>query len=198
MTAMAGFAALVLALSACGGEASSDETPGGDSSPTGTGGVSEWGPAQAIVPVGVQATDSAPNSTDAEGNPTSYQPENTVDGDLETAWRIAGDGDGVQLVFDLGEVVRLTEIGLVPGYAKVDPVADIDRFEQNRRIETVVWDFADGASVTQVFDDEPTMQTVPVDVTTNWVRLTIHDTTEDGGRDFTAISEAEFTGRKAA
>jgi len=197
MMGLAGFAALALALSACGSGDSSEETPGEDLSRTVSGGVSEWGPEQTIVPIGVQATDSAPNSTDAEGNPTSYRPENIVDDDLTTAWRIAGDSNGVQIVFDFGEVVRLTELGLVPGYAKIDPVSDVDRFQQNRRVETVVWDFADGSSVAQVFDDDPTMQTISVDVATNWARLTIHGTSEHGGRDFTAISEAEFTGRTA-
>ena len=100
---------------------------------------------------------------------------------------------GIEIVLDLGGTFHVTSVGLIPGYAKMDQ-AEIDRFAQNRRITSVEWDFADGSAVTQAFEDSPTMQRLDVDVTTTWIRLRITGTTEDGGRDFTAISEVGVRG----
>jgi len=91
-------------------------------------------------------------------------------------------------------VTDISSVGLIPGYAKLDPELKFDRFTQNRRILVVEWDFADGTSVRQEFLDQPTLQSVPVDATSNWVRVRIISTTEHGGRDFTAISDVEILG----
>jgi hypothetical protein len=122
----------------------------------------------------------------------SYNITNVLDGDPTTAWRVSGDGIGVEIVLDLGGTFNVTRVGLIPGYAKFDADSNVDRFFENRRITSVVWDFADGSSVTQAFADVSEMQSTAVNVTTTWVRLRITGTTEDGGRDFAAISDVRI------
>lgn len=186
-----------VALCALGGCGGADGSDGRDTEATGPQpSVSETVTApvpQQLAPIGASASATAPSSTDEAGNAVTYKVENVLDGDPTTAWRVSGDGAGIQIVFDFGGAVHLTELGLIPGYAKVDP-SGTDRFVQNRRLVTVQWDFADGTVLNQTFLDEPTMQTLPADITTTWARLTVISTTEDGGRDFTPISDVWFEG----
>jgi hypothetical protein len=152
----------------------------------------------AIHPVGAQASATAPDSTDASGNPVSYEVENILDGDPNTAWRVAGDGLGMEIVIDLGGRYTVVGVSLVPGYAKVDPVGAIDRFPENRRITSVVWDFADGSSVTEAFEDSPMMQGAVVDfVATTWVRLRITGTAFDGSHS-PHVLIGRFSNRRSA
>jgi hypothetical protein len=194
---VAPLAVVLLLLAGCSGSptptGSGSESPGDASTP----GTASNGTPEAITPAGAQASATAPDSTDAAGNPVSYGVANVLDGDPATAWRLAGDGLGMEIVLDLGGTFHVTSVGLIPGYAKVDPTGDIDRFAENRRITSVRWDFADGSSVTQTFTESPTLQWLDVDVTTTWVRLRIMGTTEDGGRDFTAISDVAVMGTSA-
>ena len=44
---------------------------------------------------------TARGSTDSLGNPIDFKPENTIDGDLGTAWRCGGDGAGVTITYTL-------------------------------------------------------------------------------------------------
>ena len=141
---------------------------------------------------GVKASMTAPMSEDAAGNMVDYSAAYVVDGDSHTAWRAEGDGIGYELVVNLGAEYHLTEVGLIPGYAKTE--GEIDRFHQNRRILSVVWDFADGLRVTQDFEDAAQMQSIPIDATSNWVRVHIDATSEDGGRDYVAISDIALVG----
>jgi len=188
---VASLAAVVLLLTACSSAPEADNTGPVYVTASPTTSVEA---SSEIAPVGAQASATAPDSTDAAGNPVSYSVANVLDGDPTTAWRVAGDGVGMEIVLNLGDVFHVTSVGLIPGYAKVDPSTDIDRFVENRRITSVLWDFADGSSVTQTFTDSPTMQSLDVDVTTTWVRLRILGTTEDGGRDFTPISDVAVMG----
>src|SRR5690606_40842109 len=69
------------------------------------------------------------------GNPVSYDAINVTDGDPSTAWRKSSEDwsydDYILITFD--EPVKLTTVGLIPGYAKVDPGSGTDRFFQNHR-----------------------------------------------------------------
>ena len=67
------------------------------------------------------ASATAPDSVDASGNPVSYPVSNVVDGNEQTAWRAVGDGHGVTVTLTLPSAAHLTEVGLIPGYAKLDP-----------------------------------------------------------------------------
>jgi hypothetical protein len=142
------------------------------------------------------ASATAPDSVDDAGAPTSYGAENMLDEDPATAWRVEGDGSGATITVTLPGPSRLTQVGLVPGYAKTDPVSGVDRFTQERRITRVSWRFDDGTEVVQRLDDQPTLQTSTVDVTASSVVVEILATTEAGDPDYdyTAISDLSVQG----
>ncbi len=149
----------------------------------------------------VEATQTAESSTDAAGNVVTYDAINVVDGDPATAWRKKSeDWAGTDyLLFTFDTPVKLTEVGLIPGYAKKDPSSGTDRFTQNHRLSYVVWEFSDGTSWQQQLDStEPTMQTVPVAATVTWVRLgglsTAWDEDPPATRDYLAISDVTLVG----
>jgi hypothetical protein len=152
-------------------------------------------PITELRPVGVTADSTSPASVDDSGQQVTYDATNVVDGRADTAWRTAGDASTQSLHFTFGRPVQLATVGLIPGYAKTDPATGVDRFTQNRRVLQVAWTADDGYSVVQDFRDERTLQTVPFERTTTTLTLTILRTTPPGERDFTALSEVEFTGR---
>ena len=80
------------------------------------------------------ASATAPDSVDDAGNPTSYGAEHVLDEDPTTAWRVEGDGSGATITVTLSGPARLTQVGLIPGYAKTDATSGVDRFAQERRI----------------------------------------------------------------
>lgn len=151
-----------------------------------------------LMPDRVTASGEAPSSTDSTGVVTTFVAENTLDGQIETAWRVAGNGTNQFLLFEFPTPVTLREIRLVPGYAKVDTNDGTNRFTQNRRVRRVRFEFSQGAPVEADFRDEPTLQPTVIDaVTTTYVRIVIIETTETAaveGRDFTPISEVEMYG----
>ena len=148
----------------------------------------------------VEARATVPSSAnpgvDACGNDTTYGAANLLDGDQGSTWRTSGDGAGLSIEIDLGGVRRVSNVGLIPGYAKRDACDGTDRFLQNRRIEEVRWTIG-GQSFVQQFNSnlarmqEIDLRDLPEGST---VRLEILRTTEAGGRDFTAISEISIRG----
>lgn len=160
----------------------------------------------AAFPVGVLAgaTATAPStsadSADAGGRTTTYDAENLLDGDTTTAWRMEGDGTGAELTFTFDGPRRITEVGLVNGFAKVDPYDGTDRYDQGRRVLAATWSFDGQAPVSQQFlDDTRDLQLLPIAaVEATEITLTITDTSSAGagGRfDRTAISEVQFSNR---
>lgn len=142
-----------------------------------------------------RASDTARSRKDAAGNVVRYSARNVLDGDPETAWRVEGDGAGVRFRLTLPASAHLTEVGLIPGYAKVDPDDGTDRFYQGNRILLARWTFDDGTSVDQRFDDEPTMQRQEVDAVTKEILLEILEVRRgDAGYDLTAISDVTVSG----
>ena len=94
-----------------------------------------------------EAPRTAPSTEDVDGNPTSYDASNMLDGVPETAWRAAGDGSGLKLVFTFPEKVRISEVGLINGYAKTatdDAGKTFDWYAGHRRITQVTWNFGVG------------------------------------------------------
>ncbi len=197
--------ALVVALAACGG----------DDSETGSGGRGDSGgeePAvdgaelgeaageQASEPVDLAVSEvevpaSAAAGVDACGNQVSYDGDLMVDGVSGTTWRIDGDATGRRLTFLLDGPHEVREVGLIPGYAKVDPCDGVDRFVQNRRVTEVTWSFDDGTSVAQTLTERPEMQSLAVEpTTTSTIVLRIDGVTADPERDFTAVSEISLRG----
>jgi hypothetical protein len=147
-----------------------------------------------LDPVDVEASASAGPSKDAAGSPVTFEAENVIDGKADTAWRVEGDGVGHSLTFRFDRKVHLSAIGLVPGYAKVDPVSGVERFWQNRRVSTATYTFDSGATVAVKFSDTADLQWLDVDADTTSVVIQITGSTEATERDYTAISEVQFAG----
>jgi hypothetical protein len=159
-------------------------------------------PTAPIVPTGpaipslVEASCTARGSTDSRGNPVDFKPENTVDGDPAKAWRCEGSGSGVTITYTLPAAARIVQVGAIPGYDRVDPFNNDDRFFENRRVQSATWACLDAAgtvisSAPQSFADDRTMQVQNV---TGFdacaaVRIEITDSTPSTRRDFVAISE---------
>jgi hypothetical protein len=142
-----------------------------------------------------RASDTARPRKDGAGNVVRYRARYVLDGDPETAWRVEGDGAGVRFRLILSARAHLTEVGLVPGYAKIDPDDGTDRFYQGNRILLARWTFDDGTSVEQRFDDEPTMQRQEVDAVSRELLLEIVEVRPgEAGYDLTAISDITVSG----
>jgi hypothetical protein len=152
-----------------------------------------WKGAVNAVPIAsAEAGCTAPSSVDAAGRPVSYGAGNAVDGLADTTWRCPGKAIGKKLVLHLGGKVQVGEVGLIPGYAKTDPVSGADRYAENNRITRVRWTFGDGHSVVQHLGGsahDRSLRTVRVPkVTTDTVTLQVLAVRE-GPRDTTCISE---------
>lgn len=155
-----------------------------------------------VAGLSVTATCTARGSTDSQGNPIDFKPENTLDGDPLTAWRCGGDGRGVSLTYVLPAPSAIAQVGAVPGFAANDPFNDTDRFSQNRRVASAAWTCLDGsgatvASVPQTFADTRELQTVAAAGFEGCasVRLEITGATASGGRDFVAMSDVAVIGK---
>ena len=160
-------------------------------------------PANIITPislfvVSITASKYDPNGTDAGNNPMNYVPENAVDGDNSTAWRVAGDGSGQWLLLDFGKDVILHQIGVIPGYDKIDLYDGTDRFLQNRVLKQVHFQFSDGSTLDYNFIYDRAMQWIPIeDVRTKTIKLTVISSYPPRLADSwnaIAISEIELTG----
>ncbi len=153
-------------------------------------------PAGPVVAALVEASCTARGSTDSRGNPISFRPENTIDGDLTSTWRCEGDASGQTINYALGVPANVAQVGMVPGYSKVDEFNGDDRFVENRRVTSAVWHCIDVSgnevgSAPQTLADAPQMQMLDVAgfAACQIVRLEITGATPPGRRDFTAISE---------
>lgn len=141
----------------------------------------------------ITANRTAPPSRDASGAEVTYEAAKAIDGDSTTAWRAPGDGRGATLRLRFPEQIEIRRIGLLPGYAKIDPVDRNDRFFQNRRIVRARYHFG-GQSVEADFEEKPIVQFTDVHVITDVVIIEVLETTSDPERDFTAISEIQVVG----
>lgn len=146
--------------------------------------------------------DSGP-STDAGGTQTLFWPPNLTDGQSETAWRMKGDGSGQQISLTWTRKVTILTVGLINGYAKVDPFTGDDRYPEERRVTQVTW-LLDGRPVAtqQLPDTDRQLQTVdlPQPATGSKLVLRIDSTAKPGkaDHDYTAISEIAVIGGTAA
>lgn len=149
-----------------------------------------------------EAPETAPPNEDVDGQLVSYDASNMLDGVTETAWRTLGDGTGMRIRFTLAEPTRLTEVGILNGYAKksTDDTGKVfDWYRGNRRVEVVVWQLGKGTKVRQELVTDRSIQTLPIKpVTTRTVVLRLVQVSASGtgraGRDYTAISEISLVG----
>jgi hypothetical protein len=151
-----------------------------------------------LTPTQVSVGCQAPQSTDGAGDPVVYVPEQMVDGSMNTAWRCNGNGVGQVVTFEFPAGTTIAEVGLVNGYAKVDPGTGVERYREYRRIIQVTWTFANGAAFQQSLSDGvETVQKLSIPPQSgDQVSLTIEASAEPGstarGRDAVVISEVAF------
>lgn len=147
-----------------------------------------------LPPATITASNSAAPGIEASGAAVDYEAGNVLDGEKGTAWRVPGDGVGETLTLSYSDPVLVSSIGLLPGYAKVDPTDQTDRFVENRRVLAVEYEFSDGTVVPQSFAETRLIQSISVEEVTDEIVIRIIETTDDGGRDFTPISEVDVSG----
>jgi hypothetical protein len=147
--------------------------------------------------VSIEASATAGPAQNACGDTTLYDAQFAQDGDPATTWRVRGDGSGQAVTFTLPSRSRLTEVGVVPGYVKIDPCGSANRFLQMRRLVKVRWLFDAGEVIQELDPDRPEMQTIPVDVVASTVTLEIVEVTGNPVIDFTPVSEVSFVGAPA-
>lgn len=156
-------------------------------------------PAETLVLTSADASCTSAPGVDAAGEAVTYEPAAAIDADAETAWRCDGDGSGVRVDLTLGQKATVSRVGLIPGYAKTDPIDGTDRYAENRRISEVTWSFDDGESVTQRLDtgtDNRSLQWTSVpDAETRAVEITIEASAE-AARNTVAISTVQVQGTR--
>ncbi|NTV64770.1 MAG: hypothetical protein HGA65_14745 [Oscillochloris sp.] len=145
-----------------------------------------------LAPLRITASSSAPNSKDTQGNITTFVPQNVGDGQVDTAWRVEGDGvnQWIELTF-VGPVV-LREVRVVPGYAKIDPRSGVNRFYENYRVRRVRLEFDNGSRREATLEDRPEAQPIPIDnISSQSLRIVILESLPppSDGRPYTPISE---------
>lgn len=167
----------------------------------------EWGPVAHVQPIDVRASCQSASGEDASGITQSYEPARAVDGDPETTWRCDGDAVGATLTLTFDEPVRVTEVSVIPGFAKVDPHDGADRFRQNRRVSQARI-VTDEASTEVTFrTDDRTPQPTAIDQVTSSVEIVVdrtvsgsavqnHQGTTLEARDLTPISEVVVRGHR--
>jgi Zn-dependent protease with chaperone function len=189
----AGLASLLAAATPVPGATGAGDEPG--VAPVDPAPPTTAAPVELVSTARAAASATAPDSVDDAGDPVGYAAGNLLDGDPSTAWRCLGGGQGEVVTVRLPATVRVTQVGLIPGYAKTDPTSGRSRFEENRRIREVRWRFSDGTTVGQRFRDQPTMQRIAVDVTTRSVMIEIVATAPgDPDHDYTPISDVSIVG----
>jgi hypothetical protein len=170
---------------------------------SGTSSVEQAAPSDAqqvtsFTPTQVNAGCQAPQSTDGAGDVVVYTPEQMSDGKMNTAWRCNGNGVGQVVTFGFPAGTTIAQVGLVNGYAKVDPASGVQRYGEYRRITAVTWTFANGTAFQQSLNDGvETVQKLSIPAQSgDQVTLTIEATTEPGStapaRDAVLISEVVF------
>lgn len=181
----------------CGGVLASLGTGGGGNEP-GTAPSDNRTVADPIALTVIDASCERDPAIDGAGNEVRYSRELAADGDSQTGWQCVGDGVGETLELDLGEQVAVAAVGLIPGYAKVDPVQDTEWYPLFRRLTEVRWHFDDGTTIDQELDPDPALrdlQTLVLDepIETSRLRLEIVSSTrgDTGDRDRIAVSNLE-------
>lgn len=158
----------------------------------------------APLPIGpVSASATADPAPDNAGNQVTYVADHVRDGNPATAWRVVGAGVGAALELPLDGERTVTEVALIPGYAKTDPVRrqgqTSDRFTENGRVTRVRWEFDGGRAHVQDIPS-PTRDwarsTLEEPVRTASVRLVVEQSRAGTRRGpTTAISEVQVVGR---
>ena len=125
-----------------------------------------------------------------------------ADGKPTTAWRARGTR-GLTITVAFNRLVVITGIGMVNGYAKIDPFGThTNRYFQDHRVLAAIWTFSAFGSQTGTLDASyaqttqmQTMQlTTPLQADTVTITITLTSPAEHGFN-YTAISELDVEGQ---
>lgn len=143
-----------------------------------------------LIPVDSTTVEATASSVLPPVPPATFVAENTLDGDLKTAWNsngAAGAGAGATLTYRFAQPVRLGRIDLANGYQ-----AGADEFARNQRVKTLTVT-TDGAQRTFNIGDSKGFQQLELDFgTTSQVTLRIDETYAGSRYNDIAISEVVF------
>lgn len=143
----------------------------------------------------VRTSNTATSGQDACGDTFNYPPANVVDADPETAWQVGGTGVDQWLELTYGEPVKVSRVGIIPGYAKEDRCDGTDRFYQYYVVRGAVIRFSDGSEVKAEFEKKPQMQFVDTNGhETKSLRITIVDVYPPGDKPGGSSFDYEDTG----
>ena len=143
----------------------------------------------------VHTSNTATSGQDACGDTFNYPPANVVDADPETAWQVGGTGVDQWLELTYGEPVKVSRVGIIPGYAKEDRCDGTDRFYQYYVVRGAVIRFSDGSEVKAEFEKKPQMQFVDTNGhETKSLRITIVEVYPPGDKPGGSSFDYEDTG----
>lgn len=136
-------------------------------------------------------------AVDSEFNEVEYLPEFAVDGDDQTGWQCRGDGAGESLELDLGGTADVVAVGLIPGYAKIDPHDGTEWYPLNRRLTEVRWHVGETV-IEQQLDPDPELRDMqlmelpdPVPASTLTLEIVSSVSGESSAHPNVAISEIQ-------
>ena len=121
---------------------------------------------------------------------TNYEPGNTLDAQLNTAWveGVEGTGIGQWIRFDFDREIDLRGLTIAPGYFKTPVIWSI-----NNRLAAVAIQFSDGSTQHVRFSDRMEQQHLPLgSIRTSWVRIVIEEVYFSRDQKDTALSEVLF------
>lgn len=150
-----------------------------------------------LVATSATARCTAPAGRDGSGQYVTYDPANTLDDQLATAWRCDGNGVNQTLEFTFAPGSQLVGVGIVNGYAKGEGTASL--YDQYRRVVSVRWDLPDGSWFSQNLSENSrsVQQLMIPPMAADRVRLTIVASTSPGmrgdpSRDAVLLSTVRF------
>jgi hypothetical protein len=119
----------------------------------------------------------------------TYDPSNTLDGDLSTAWSegVPGHGEGESLTFRFPAPFEIARIDLVNGYAKSPRL-----FEENSRARDVVITTDTGDLPFTLDDRKSTQRIVPPSGGTSFVRIEVGSVYPGARFEDLSITEVRF------
>lgn len=119
----------------------------------------------------------------------NFQAAQAIDGRPDTAWRCSGNGTGRTLTVTLRSSSKIVAIGLIPGYAGIDPLLGTDAFLRDRRVIRVRWSIGGGTIEQTLQPGDRHLQLLRIPATaTDTVTMTILLTTSAGADEF-AVSD---------
>jgi hypothetical protein len=127
-------------------------------------------------------------------------PELAMDGSLDTAWKVTGDGVNEYILLEFDQQVTVQDIEMVPGFDKTNPETGESLFTQYPRVKSVRLEFSDGSTVEAELASFAAFESLLRNpVTTSSVKIIIRETTASDAtnpHNILAVSEIKVVGEE--